>query len=51
MRVQLAKESKARYAREAQMLAMQNAKKKNAIANTRAAEDDDIMGASTPAPL
>jgi hypothetical protein len=45
MRIQLAKESKARSSAKARALAMQNANAMKIIAKTKAAEDDDIMGA------
>lgn len=44
-RIQMAKESKARFAAKKKALAMQNANSMKVIANTKAAEDDDIMGA------
>jgi len=42
-RIQMAKESKARYAAEAKALAVRNANTRKAIKSTKAAEDDDIM--------
>ena len=50
MRIQLAKESKARFAAKKKALAQQNANTMAAIANTGARGDDDIMGANAPLP-
>ena len=47
-RIQLAQESRARSAAKAKALALQNANTMKVIARTKAAEDDDIMGANLP---